>query len=159
MGKRGAPPKPTALKKLQGTERKDRSPQNEPMPDVRAPEIPRWLHEVPWGVDAVEEWEILAPFLVRLNLLTEIDRINFAALCDAVGRFCYYRRRVRELGDVMIAESGYRAKSPEMSMMKDALADMRKFGAIFGLSPSDRTRISVPEKPADEKRGLLALVK
>jgi len=147
MGKGGRPRKPTQMKLIQGTFRPDRAMANEPQPETGIPTRPTWLGKVvPWGREAIREWDRVAPHLADLKLLSEIDRANLVAYCDAFGRFWYYRRRVAEVGDVQVTETGYRAQNPEMSYMTQALKDLHKFGALFGMSPSDRTRISVPEK-------------
>lgn len=43
MGRRGPPPKPSALKKAQGTYRPDRAALREVEPTPGVPEMPRWL--------------------------------------------------------------------------------------------------------------------
>lgn len=143
MGKRGPAPKPKHLKLIEGTYRRDREAPNAPDPVPVIPSRPSWLGEgVPWGREAVREWSRIVPHLESCRLLTQLDRANLAAYCDAVGRWWHYRREVERVGPVQVTDSGYRAQNPEVGMMNRALEDMAKFGAKFGLSPSDRTRVS-----------------
>lgn len=83
MGKRGPLPKPTALKILEGNPGKRKiKDTGEPMPNVLdvIPDPPEWLMP-----DAVDEWNKLAPSLMALGLLTEVDLSAFATLCQNWG--------------------------------------------------------------------------
>lgn len=159
MGRRGPAKTPTALKALRGTRRPDREPANEPQPAPIAPRRPSWLGKaVPWGREAVREWQRLAPTLNELGLLTEPDRAEFAAYCDAYARWWYFRRRIARVYTTQVTESGYVAPRPEVSMMHRALDDLKKFGALFGLSPSDRAGLDVTP-PAAPKRNAFEMIK
>lgn len=151
MGKRGPAPLPTNLKLLRGTHRADRATSNEPMPEAKVPSRPSWLGEgVDWGSEAVREWDRVVGALAANGLLTDLDRTSLAAYCDAFGRWWHFRREVAEKGAVQVTESGYVAQRPEVALMNKALDDVKRFGALFGMSPSDRTRISVPEREGEE---------
>ena len=66
----GPPKKPTQLKILQGTFRKDREPENEPEPEKIEEEINPPSH-LSWM--AKKKWKELVPELIELGLLTNID--------------------------------------------------------------------------------------
>lgn len=151
MGKRGPAPTPAKVLQLRGTYRPDRDAPNAPSPETAAPSCPTWLGKsVPWGREAVREWSRIAPLLEGNQLLTELDRANLAAYCDAYARWWHFRREVARHGAVQVTESGYAAQRPEVTMMNRALEDMKKFGALFGLSPSDRRNVSAtPKEEAD----------
>lgn len=161
MGKRGPAPKPTKLKLLQGTYRKDRATANEPEPKVvKAPDYPSDLGKGDWGRQAIRVWKQLAPRLITNGLLTEVDLFTFMRLCDAYARWWYWRRELKEVGYTQVTASGYRAPQPEVGYFNKANEDLSKLEARFGLSPSDRTRISVdlekdekPENPFEALAG------
>ena len=84
MEPRGPAPKPTALKLLEGNPGKQKLNKNEPMPKVPdvIPKPPKRL--LP---EAKKEWKRLAPAMVALGLLTEVDTSAFAELCQ---NYAYY---------------------------------------------------------------------
>ena len=144
MGKRGPQPKPTALKLLEGTYRKDRAPKNEPKPKVQAPSCPSWLRP-----EAKAEWKRLAPELVGDGLLTKRDRMLLAALCDAWADFHECEKVIKEDGLTYITGGGILANHPLIVTKHKARDQINKFGAKFGLSPTDRCQM---EKPVDESK-------
>lgn len=130
MGKRGPKPKPTVLKKIEGTYRPDREATNAPSPEPGIPEMPDGWGDVRWGPIAVAEFYRITPALRDLGLLTRVDRASILAYCDSWGRWCYWRERASAGDD-----------GAERSMDR-ALDDLRKTLALFGLSPADRTRVT-----------------
>jgi len=150
VGKRGPAPTPAKILQLRGTYRKDRDAPNpvDPPKPARPPACPTWFaRDVPWGKLARAEYRRLSRELLELGLLTEIDRDALLAYCDAVARWRYWRARLGELGSWnQVTESGYVAPRPEVSYMNRAADDMRKWGALFGLSPSDRRNVSATPK-------------
>jgi phage terminase small subunit len=73
----GRPPKPTALKILQGNPGKRPLNRAEPTLEIADPERPEHLDEV-----ACQEWDRLVPVLKRMRVLTEADRIALGNLCQ-----------------------------------------------------------------------------
>ena len=63
MGKRGPKPTPTAVLKLKGTDRADRT-RNEPTPPRGLPRCPNWLDD-----QAKHCWRQLVPQLVAMRVL------------------------------------------------------------------------------------------
>jgi len=80
MGRRGPPPKPTALKLFAGTFRKDRAPKREPKPAQTKgfPKPPSFLGQI-----AKQEWRRVVPELHKLGILTKVDRAALAAYCES----------------------------------------------------------------------------
>lgn len=146
MGRRGPTPLPSNIKRLKGTYRADRAAPNEPEPEVSIPTPPKWLRQTDWGLGAANVWNYLAPRLAELDLITEVDKYRLAIYCDAVARVAHWRREIKKHGPVQVTETGYRAQNPEMGYLSQAIKDEAKYGSLFGLSPADRTRISVEKK-------------
>ena len=73
MAGRGRPPKPTAIKELEGNPGKRPLNKNEPKPKAKAPKCPPWLES-----DAKKEWRRLSKELEAMGLLTQVDMAAFA---------------------------------------------------------------------------------
>jgi P27 family predicted phage terminase small subunit len=141
MGKRGPAPKPSALKLVQGTYRPDRAAANEPQPERVTPSCPTWL-----DAEAKREWRRIVPELETLGLLTRIDRAALAAYCQSYSEWWAMERAIREKGRTQTnAMSGVVSARPEVGMRDRALTQMKAFLTEFGLTPSSRSRVSVPE--------------
>jgi phage terminase small subunit len=136
---KGRKQKPTALKLLQGNPGRRPLNKQEPKPkrNVRAPD----------GLSpgAKKEWRRLGPELRRLGLLTMADQAIFAMYCETVAVF-YEARDGRDP----------HARNGSMLTMEKAAAQGRAFATLFGLSPSDRTRLK--SGPDDDESYLDELV-
>ncbi len=142
------PRKPTRLKAVQGTLRPGRESRTAPCPDPGLPPLPQgWAEAAPWREYAALEYREVGPELVELGVLTPIDRAAFLEYCDAWGRKEYWARVVDQEGAVQVTKSGYAAPHPSVGFMNRASADLKRFIALFGLSPSDRSRLVTPERP------------
>lgn len=78
-------PKPTVLKMLQGTDRKDRANPAEPQPPVLVPGTrpPFWLK----GARRRRAWTELVELLTSQRLLTVMDQAALGVLVDAYGDY------------------------------------------------------------------------
>jgi len=75
---RGRRPKPTRMKALTGNPGKRPLNVHEPRPEPAAPDCPPELSPV-----ARQEWKRLTAELVKLNLITHLDRGALATYCGA----------------------------------------------------------------------------
>lgn len=135
--------KPTALKRIDGTYRKDRANHREPKPapaESLEPPIPLDEH-------ALKFWDYHASRLSKLNLLTELD---VYALALASEWWSIHRRAMDGLkGDLLHeTESNGECCRPELAAAKQALGHLTTLMARFGMDPISRSKISVepPEK-------------
>ena len=143
----GRPPKPTALKLVQGNPGKRALNKQEPDPTyLQDLTPPAWLDE-----SAAEVWRETAPQLRAARVLTEVDVQMLAMGCVAIAQ---YRRAVKRTGVDLVKsklsedEDGNPVETGEQvnpwyivqSMsFKQAMAVF----AQFGMSPAARTRIAV----------------
>ena len=158
----GRPRKTTAEKKATGNPGKRALPKNEPEPvylnDLTPPE---WLSDM-----ARKIWLEEAPKRRRALLLTEVDVMAFAMLCESFAR---YRRTAERVGadDVKAKyqedeEGNVRAVGEHMNpwAMVNSMyfKQVMQLNAKFGGTPQDRTRVEVSpqgslfgghDKPAD----------
>ena len=102
---------------------------------------------------AKAEWERVIPELQMMGLLSTADRAALAAYCTAWARWVEAEAMVRKLGTIVKSpEKGFPMKSPYLTIADQALETMRKLMVEFGLTPSSRSRIKVPDdgEAADE---------
>lgn len=145
----GRPPKPVALKVLEGNPGKRRLP-NGPKPQPLAPTCPAWL-----AAEARREWRRLAPELERLGLLTRIDRAALAAYCQAYARWRQAEEVLQCEGLTFTTGKGYVGSRPEIGIANKAMAIIKGFCGEFGLTPSSRGRMNLPEPETDDLEQLL----
>lgn len=138
---RGRKPTPTHLKLLAGNPGKRPLNGREPVPPVVIPECPEWLDAV-----AKEEWNRMSVILAEMGLLTAADRSALAAYCVAYARWVQAEQLVQKFGPIVKSpEKGFPMKSPYLTVADQALESMRKLMVEFGLTPSSRSRIKVPD--------------
>jgi P27 family predicted phage terminase small subunit len=140
------PKKPTSLKLLHGTFRKDRAPKSEPQPRGAAV-CPSWL-----DATAKQEWKRVAPELARLGLLTKLDSTALAAYCVSFSTWKQAQANMATNGLLITTARGTQQKNPAVSIAADSLKLMKGYLALFGLSPSDRSRLSATpmEEPTQD---------
>jgi P27 family predicted phage terminase small subunit len=134
----GRRPKPTHLKLLNGNPGKRRINPNEPKPPGEIPVPPDHL-----GDTAKAEWNRIGEILLRLGLLTTLDRAALAAYCTTYARWIDAEEALKKTGPIVRAPSGYPMISPYLVVANRALEQMRAFMIEFGLTPASRSRISV----------------
>lgn len=157
MSGAGRPPKPTKLKLIQGTFRKGRA-KNEAKPEAAIPHVPSQLSD-----EAKVEWSRISSELMKLGLLSQIDRAALAVYCqcwadwaDAAdkvnrhGKVIKTGERIVEHKDGSIEKSGGNlVENPYFSVMKRSAELVHKFLTEFGMTPASRTRINAA--PGDDK--------
>ena len=149
----GRPKKPTALKVLEGNPGKRPLPANEPKPAPIMPDCPKWF-----DAEAKAFWNKSGPKLNRLGLLTEVDGPAFEAVCQRYSLWVRCEKRMKAKGLIMKTETGYEQQRPEVSIAKNALADVKAFLTEFGMTPASRSKIDLKldEKDEDEMEKLLS---
>lgn len=156
MGRRGPPPKPTALKLVSGNPGGRPLNQAEPVPPAGAPDTPAFADE-----RALAVWQQLVPRLSRIGLARTTDG-------QALERYCVLLVHWRDAA-AFVAKFGsvYQAKRPRKKKAKGARATeadveidpFRPFPQVailarlnrelvmlereFGLTPASRSRITV----------------
>lgn len=145
---RGRKPKPTVLKLMEGNPGKRPLNDREPVPPPEIPECPEFL-----DAEAHAEWDRTSQVLAEMGLLTKADRSALAAYCVAYSRWVQAEAQVARYGTIVKSpQKGFPMKSPYLTVADQALETMRKLMVEFGLTPSSRSRIRVPDggQPADE---------
>ncbi len=149
MPRTGPAPKPTAIRKAEGTTGRGASGRNkrEPKPPVKVPPAPRELSD-----DARVVWQRLGKHLAAHGLITSLDELAFAALCDSYAAFLRLTAQAAQLGGDIVKVHGQLVSNPARVAAGREFEKFRKLLAEFGLTPAARTRIAVeadPARPAD----------
>lgn len=151
---RGRKPKPTHLKLVTGNA--GRRPLNdaEPKLALSIPTPPPELSDA-----AKVEWGRVSERLFRAGILTEIDRGALAAYCQSYGRWIHAERAMARLaeadkttGGLLIkTTNGNAIQNPLVGIANKAAADMVRYAAEFGMTPSARSRIKAEGKAAGDE--------
>lgn len=136
----GRKPKPTALKILQGNPGGRPLTKNEPTPQKGNPRCPSWMPP-----EGKREWRRLCKYLGEIGMLTKVDGVALAIYCRSWAEFVSLSQFVEENG-----HRGIRGRSAESLALDSAMTKIIDLGARFGLTPSDRARISLPGKPEED---------
>ena len=137
---RGRKPKPTDMKVLQGTFRKDRSDEREPKPAGRLRDAPDHLtaeQKEIWN-DAIQN----APS----GLLKPLDWSVFEVWVVASHTHRVAAEKVQTMGQIVKSPSGYPIVNPFLSSMNKQAAIMIKAASELGFSPTARSRIVIAEE-------------
>jgi P27 family predicted phage terminase small subunit len=103
--------------------------------------------------EAKAEWKRVAPELDALGLLTCIDGTALAAYCMSYARWRECEEILDREGLTSMTSTGYLAQRPEVAISKAALMAVKTFASEFGLTPSSRGRMTLPERedgPTDD---------
>jgi P27 family predicted phage terminase small subunit len=145
MAPRGRKPKPTHLKVVTGNPGKRQINENEPRPDLSIPAPPPHLSD-----EAKVEWGRVCDQLYRLKLLSDIDRASLAAYAQAYGRWVQAERALAKMAEsdgvtkglLVKTRNGNAIQNPLVGTANKAMADMMRYAAEFGMTPSARSRLS-----------------
>ncbi len=154
MAPRGPKPKPTRLKVLTGTARAHRLNPAEPEIEPAVPDAPDHLSD-----EAHAEWVRVTDEMAQAGILSALDRGALAAYAQAYGRWVAAERALHVVaardavtaGLIIRTQSGNAIQNPLVGTANKAMADMVRYAAEFGLTPSARSRVSAaPILDADD---------
>ena len=131
----GRPPKPQALKKMQGTYRPDRDG-GTTLAGSTTP--PNWLSQA-----AKTEWRRVAKRLAEAGLLTWGDRALLAAYCQAYARWKQAEQELEGKPLTFETDKGYVGKNPLLTVANEARDAMIRAAKEFGMTPVARSRLNV----------------
>ena len=143
---RGRKPKPTALKVLAGNPGRRPLPAGEPAVQGGVPRAPRAMSR-----EARAEWRRVMRHYAATGVITQVDRPALVAYCELYARAREAERKLQQTGLLVITDKGQAFANPLIRVADRAWAEMRAFAIEFGMTPSSRARVRVPDKvPEDE---------
>jgi len=140
---RGAKPKPTKLKKMQGNPGKRALNREEPEPrvvDLHDP--PGWM-----GQFGKEEWVRVVRELPT-GMVTVLDRAVLENYCAAYDEWRTCLSMIKRYGRTQM-NNGRRFNSPYVSQAQRARLDLNRFAAELGFTPSARSRVRADHGESD----------
>lgn len=151
MGRRGPPPKPTALKLVTGNPGHRRLNKKEPKPVVGSPPCPTWL-----SAGAKAHWEGMVPRLEAMRVLSAVDQDALATYCETFARWQAVQSFINRNGEVYPIKNGrgdvIRLKLfPQARLAQQLLHSVRVYQQEFGLTPSSRSQVHEVVDPAEEE--------
>ena len=132
--------KATALKVLSGNPGKRPLPVNEPKPQTDlSTTAPAWLDR-----SAKVEWKKVRGWM-HGEVIKDCDQAVAALYCQAMSDVKRLTRLIRKEGEVVVYDSGAVARNPLSICLREAKETLLKCAMQMGLTPSSRTRISIPK--------------
>ena len=132
---------------------------NEPTPteytESNAPKPPAWLDSV-----ASKEWKRVAPMLATLRLLTPADLSALEGYCKSYSRWREAEQQMDKAKSTIMktGKTGYLQQLPQIAISQKYLKLCKEFMTEFGMTPSSRSRMTLPSdtKLDDDMADLLA---
>lgn len=160
MGNRGRKHKPARIHELNGNPSKRDITEKLNFEDkiekfIEYPEAPDWIKK---DEIAFNEWNRIAPELVKLGLLTKMDITAFESYCKNYSRYREAEEEIDKLGKTWFKseKSNYVQQLPQVAISHNYLKLCKDFMTEFGLTPSARNRMELPsEKESNEMEDLL----
>lgn len=142
----GRPPKPTAIKILEGNRGRRKLNENEPQPRGDIPNCPSFLTK-----GAREEWRRMMPILESARVMTAADMACLAGYCQAYGRWKEAEEELKKIekkrdgnsGILIKTSNGNVIQNPLLGIINRQLMIMNRFSTELGITPSSRSRIVV----------------
>jgi P27 family predicted phage terminase small subunit len=144
-GSGGKNRKPTAQKQAEGNPGKRKLNAREPKALPGEPQMPAWLNKA-----ARKVWPEICETLFAAGVLYKSDGIAVAALCSSLVLFQKADAAIAKYGSLHVeldevTGAGVLRTAPAVRVRSDALKHLRSSWQAFGLDPSSRGGIRVPE--------------
>ena len=148
----GRKPKPNAIKKLEGTYRKDRDNHGLQISTIsEIPEAPEYLNEI-----AKKYFTNVCLTLKELGVLTNADIYLVVLLAQNLTINEQAWEKIKSEDSAQETQNGYTTISGWFSVFDKTNKKIMELSNLFGLSPSARERIRMqPKKEEDEIDKLL----
>lgn len=146
MGRNTLPP---AEKKLRGS--RDRKKVAAPVVSAAAPEAEDVQSDIPlppvWLTDelAKSEWVRLVPDLIKMRVLSPMDSVNLAMLCQATAAYVKAQQVIAAKGTTYTTTSKHGEMDrvrPEVKIAAEAEKTILRITKEFGLAPLSRARMA-----------------
>jgi len=112
--------------------------------------------EVPDYMEGMENasimWRSVVPKLLERKTLKITDMHNVEMFCIAYENLRKSQQEVALMGITLTTDQGSVIKNPALTALNEASKQMASFGAMLGLDPSSRTRLTGAQKKPNENR-------
>ena len=152
---------PTKIKRIRGTDRKDREVENEmQFESIESAPCPAHLKKMEYG-EAI--WDDSTDELSKLGMLHKADLQLLAAYCVEMSHYWSCQDLIERADSRVYPVKNKEGQVvqllplPYFRLATQHLGNATKIAGKFGFSPSDRTAISMPKKAIEAKNPFLAL--
>lgn len=146
----GRPPKPTEKLKLYGTYRKDRHGKRRDTSKLKKPvKMPDDLHETEQNL-----WERIIPDLEAAGMLKTVDESALRGMIEWLARYrlCVLWLKRRQVSAGFDGDSDSLDEVARIqNMAEKAWKQFFTVASRFGMSPSDRNRLSAEAEPIEDE--------
>lgn len=123
-------------------------------PEIEIPDCPAHL-----SAEAKKEWKRVAPELLKIRIITQLDRAALAAYCQAYARWVEAEQRIKELNEAGkkngtkgaglydLTPNGFKQMSVWLQISNRATEQMHRWMAEFGMTPANRAKIQQAQVP------------
>jgi P27 family predicted phage terminase small subunit len=139
----GRKAKPTQLKLIEGTLRKDRLNKNEPKFSKNLAKCPRKFNQA-----QTEAWDYAIANAPK-GLLKSMDFSTLQIWVTALVTYEEAMEKVFELGQVTQAPSGFLMSSPYLTNANKQAQLLLRAASDLGFTPASRSRINVEDDPGE----------
>lgn len=137
MAGKGRPPKPAAMKQLEGDKTKRGIP-SEPQPAPGFPTMPAGLTP-----DVVAVWDTLAAAIAPMGHLTQADAWPLTTLCKAIARQAECELRTASSGGLVVMGKDALVRNPWEVTRERAVLEAERLMTRLSLSPQDRAKLGL----------------
>lgn len=134
---RGRRPIPTGLKRIRGNPGKRPLQPDLQLKGSQLPEAPSFL-----SVEAEIEWKRVLQVLAPTGILTALDTMPLAVYCETYSTWKLATERLAESDLTIVGANGHQVQNPLNRIASRAAADLVRYAAEFGLTPSSRSRVT-----------------
>lgn len=122
-----------------------------PLNLIGVPEPPAYLPE-----EALQEWQRVVGLLMDRGDLSALDQAGLADYCICTVRLKECEADISARGVLIPGQRG-QVKNPSLQIARQYRAALQKWADMFGLTPSSRSRLTVPTpEPQDDAYGIFA---
>jgi len=130
---------PSHVKVLHGSEKRH----HHKTPNVR-PTIAMWRAPKLLGTHGKRLWKETGPILIRSNIMTDLDKSMFEALCSIWDTVMVCVETLQK-EDLMTEDArGSVKKSPYSTILNQYLSLFKVYACEFGMTPSSRSKLGIP---------------
>jgi P27 family predicted phage terminase small subunit len=89
------------------------------------------------------------PELVRLNLISHLDRAQLGIYCVAYAQWIEAAEFIQKYGSMIKTASGFPVQSPYVAILNRQADTMIRIASEFGFTPASRAKLVFPEAKPD----------
>ena len=86
-----------------------------------------------------------------MGMITALDRVGLAVYCVLWSRWVTAEEQLAKTGLIIKTTTGNVIQNPLLGVANRAQAELRRWAVEYGMTPSARSRINVPEEIGEDE--------